>query len=246
MHAAIDRLRKKWSLPAMNWIVAVASARATSASISAGAMRLMNSAVAAALRLWTSSPMLSACAISGFSSIAPVRASTAARVGATTPAMSKISSVRGITASAFECSDPMVNRLFKNVVWTQRANFVEIPTDCPQRDERLGWTGDAQVFCRTAAFNMDVSGFFRKWLKDLAVSHSFTGAVPFWIPGTFRLPFGSSGWGDAATVVPWTSRVTSAGVRPRSARPRCSAASVDVRREASASGRPRPHPYRDW
>ena len=65
----------------------------------------------------------------------------------------------------FECSDPMINQLQSNIVWSQRGNFLDIPTDCPQRDERLGWTGDAQVFIRTAAFNMDVANFFTKWLQ---------------------------------------------------------------------------------
>ena len=104
----------------------------------------------------------------------------------------------------FTCSNPLINQLQENIRWGEKGNFLDIPTDCPQRDERLGWTGDAQVFARTAAFNMDVDRFFRKWLKDVAVSHAFTGAVPFWIPGSIRLPIGSSGWGDAATVVPWT------------------------------------------
>jgi alpha-L-rhamnosidase len=104
----------------------------------------------------------------------------------------------------FSCSNPLVNQLQENIRWGEKGNFLDIPTDCPQRDERVGWTGDAQVFARTAAFNMDVDRFFRKWLKDLAASHSFTGAVPFWIPATVRLPVGSSGWGDAATVIPWT------------------------------------------
>jgi alpha-L-rhamnosidase len=104
----------------------------------------------------------------------------------------------------FTCSNSLINQLQENIRWGEKGNFLDIPTDCPQRDERLGWTGDAQVFARTAAFNMDVGRFFNKWLKDLAVSHSFTGSVPFWIPGTFRLPVGSSGWGDAAIIVPWT------------------------------------------
>jgi alpha-L-rhamnosidase len=104
----------------------------------------------------------------------------------------------------FSCSNPLVNRLQENIRWGEKGNFLDIPTDCPQRDERLGWTGDAQVFARTAAFNMDVDRFFRKWLKDLAVSHSFTGSVPFFLPSTLPLPIGSSGWGDAATVIPWT------------------------------------------
>ncbi len=104
----------------------------------------------------------------------------------------------------FSCSNPLVNQLQENIRWGEKGNFLDIPTDCPQRDERLGWTGDAQVFARTAAFNMDVGRFFRKWLKDLSVSHSFTGAVPFWIPAKLRLPIASSGWGDAAIIVPWT------------------------------------------
>jgi alpha-L-rhamnosidase len=68
---------------------------------------------------------------------------------------------------SFECSNPMVNQLYKNIVWGQRSNFIEVPTDCPQRDERLGWTGDAQIFIRTATYNMDVAAFFTKWLVDL-------------------------------------------------------------------------------
>ena len=71
------------------------------------------------------------------------------------------------SSGAFECSDPMLNQLRSNVYWTQRANFIDIPTDCPQRDERLGWTGDAQVYVRTATLNCDVEPFFTKWLVDL-------------------------------------------------------------------------------
>jgi alpha-L-rhamnosidase len=104
----------------------------------------------------------------------------------------------------FSCSNPLINQLQENIRWGEKGNFLDIPTDCPQRDERLGWTGDAQVFARTAAFNMDVDRFFRKWLKDVAVSHAFTGAVPFFVPAKSLLPISSSGWGDAATVIPWT------------------------------------------
>ena len=68
---------------------------------------------------------------------------------------------------SFECSSPMVNRLYQNIVWTQRANFISVPTDCPQRDERLGWMGDAEAFCRTATYNADVAAFFTKWLVDV-------------------------------------------------------------------------------
>jgi alpha-L-rhamnosidase len=79
-----------------------------------------------------------------------------------------------------------------------------VPTDCPQRDERLGWTGDAQAFCRTAAFNMDVSAFFTKWLKDVAADQNANGAVPFVIPDVLRNNGTSAGWGDVSTIAPWT------------------------------------------
>ena len=82
----------------------------------------------------------------------------------------------------FETSDSMLNQLQHNIVWGQRGNFLDVPTDCPQRDERLGWTGDAQVFARTAAFNMNVSGFFAKWLGDLAADQDPGGSVPWVIP----------------------------------------------------------------
>ena len=71
------------------------------------------------------------------------------------------------STSEFETSSKLINQLQQNIVWGQKGNFLDVPTDCPQRDERLGWTGDAQVFSRTAAFNMDVAAFFSKWLKDL-------------------------------------------------------------------------------
>lgn len=108
----------------------------------------------------------------------------------------------------FECSDPMVNKLYSNVIWGQRGNFLDVPTDCPQRDERLGWTGDANVFCKTAAYNYDVEKFFKKWLKDLRSEQFYNGAVPCVIPNVLRSNpendfFSSSYWGDAACVIPW-------------------------------------------
>ena len=78
----------------------------------------------------------------------------------------------------FSCSDPLINQLQKNIQWSQRGNFIDVPTDCPQRDERLGWTGDAQVFLRTAAFNMEVAGFFSQWLQDLAEAQTARGTIP--------------------------------------------------------------------
>jgi len=107
-----------------------------------------------------------------------------------------------------ETSNGRLNRLQQNIVWSQRGNFLDVPTDCPQRDERLGWTGDAQVFARTAAFNMGVAGFFTKWLRDLASDQRPSGAVPHVVPdalgGDGDANAGAVGWGDAAVVVPWT------------------------------------------
>lgn len=106
---------------------------------------------------------------------------------------------------SFECSNAMINQLQHNIQWGQKGNFLDVPTDCPQRDERLGWTGDAQAFVRTAAYNMDVAGFFTKWLKDLAVDQYADGQVPFVIPDVLRNKSGTSaGWGDVSTIAPWT------------------------------------------
>jgi alpha-L-rhamnosidase len=110
---------------------------------------------------------------------------------------------------SFETSNPMLNQLQHNIVWGQEGNFVDVPTDCPQRDERLGWTGDAQVFAPTAMFLHDSAAFYTKWLKDLALDQEDGGAVPFVIPNalshtTRQGESGAAGWGDAAVVVPWT------------------------------------------
>ncbi|MBG0858673.1 MAG: family 78 glycoside hydrolase catalytic domain, partial [Bacteroidales bacterium] len=112
-------------------------------------------------------------------------------------------------SGTFECSNPLINQLQHNIVWGQKGNFVDVPTDCPQRDERLGWTGDAQAFSRTAAFNFNVSGFFTKWLKDVALDQKPGGEVPDVVPdvlsrqdATTTQP--SAGWGDVAVIVPWT------------------------------------------
>ena len=109
---------------------------------------------------------------------------------------------------SFETSDSLLNRLQQNIVWGQRSNFLDVPTDCPQRDERLGWTGDAQVFASTAAFNMDVSGFFSKWLADAAADQHSSGSLPWVIPDILRGDSlegaGTAGWSDAAVIVPWT------------------------------------------
>lgn len=104
----------------------------------------------------------------------------------------------------FESSNPLINQLQHNIQWGQRGNFLDVPTDCPQRDERLGWTGDAQVFARTATFNFGVHNFFAKWLKDVAADQ-LNGSVPFVVPNVLGPGSGAStGWADAATIVPWT------------------------------------------
>jgi alpha-L-rhamnosidase len=112
-------------------------------------------------------------------------------------------------AGTFECSNPMINQLQHNIQWGQKGNFLDVPTDCPQRDERMGWTGDAQVFARTACFNADVAGFFTKWLADLAADQQSSGAVPHVIPNVLSLgeesgESASAGWADAAVIIPWT------------------------------------------
>jgi alpha-L-rhamnosidase len=109
----------------------------------------------------------------------------------------------------FESSSTLLNQLEHNIIWGQKGNFLDVPTDCPQRDERLGWTGDAQVFARTASFNHDSASFYTKWLKDLALDQEDDGAVPFVIPNilshdTRKGSAASAGWADAAVVVPWT------------------------------------------
>lgn len=111
----------------------------------------------------------------------------------------------------WSCSDPLLEALQRNIVWGQRGNFLSVPTDCPQRDERLGWTGDAQVFASTAAFNYDVTGFMRKWLRDLVDDQRPGGGVPFVAPhlanpddsGLSEEQQSSAGWGDAIVMVPY-------------------------------------------
>jgi alpha-L-rhamnosidase len=111
-------------------------------------------------------------------------------------------------ASSFECSDPVLNRFFQNVTWTQRANFFEVPTDCPQRDERLGWMGDAQIYVRAASYNADVGAFFTKWVQDVREAQTAEGAYPDYAPypmqhGGGGKPYASA-WMDAGILCPWT------------------------------------------
>ncbi len=104
----------------------------------------------------------------------------------------------------FTSSNALINQLQHNIQWGQRGNFLDVPTDCPQRDERLGWTGDAQVFSRTATFNFGVNNFFAKWMKDVALDQQPNGSVPFVVPNVLGPNAGgSAGWADAATIIPW-------------------------------------------
>ena len=107
-------------------------------------------------------------------------------------------------SGSFSCSNPMLNQLHKNIYYTQRANFIDIPTDCPQRDERLGWTGDAQVYIRTATLNTDVQAFFKKWLVDLADGQRADGQFPMVAPAKCAGDDGGPAWADAGVICPWT------------------------------------------
>lgn len=123
--------------------------------------------------------------------------------------------VRGIVlhsdmsrTGSFACSHALLTQLQSNIVWGQKSNFLDIPTDCPQRDERMGWTGDAQVFIRTACFNMNVQGFFRKWMQDVRDAQRENGGIPPVVPKTDFLPHpdadGGPAWADATVICPWT------------------------------------------
>ncbi len=106
----------------------------------------------------------------------------------------------------FSCGDRRINQLYHNVIWGQKSNFLDVPTDCPQRDERLGWTGDAQVFCRTASMNFNTKKFYNKWLADMRLDQTEDGGIwgvcPEWY-GQGRPTRISAAWGDAATIIPW-------------------------------------------
>ncbi|MBN1765276.1 MAG: family 78 glycoside hydrolase catalytic domain [Sedimentisphaerales bacterium] len=114
-----------------------------------------------------------------------------------------LSSDTPVTGS-FACSDPMINQLYSNIRWTQRMNFIDIPTDCPQRDERYGWTGDAQVYINTACYNNDVQSFFTKWLIDLTDAQRDDGQFPRYAPLKVNPTDGGPAWADAGIICPWT------------------------------------------
>lgn len=113
----------------------------------------------------------------------------------------------------FISSNPLVNQLQSNIQWSQRGNFLDIPTDCPQRDERLGWTGDAQVFAKTAAYNYNVASFFTKWLHDLSSEQTEEFGVPHVVPNILGDQEGAAAWSDAATIIPWVMYETYGDVR---------------------------------
>lgn len=113
------------------------------------------------------------------------------------------------TCGSFSCSDERINKLQSNIVWGAKSNFVEIPTDCPQRDERMGWTGDIAVFAPTACFNFNISRFIGKWLKDVRSEQLKTGGIPNTVPvqgygfPTTMPVMAVDFWGDACAMVPW-------------------------------------------
>jgi len=103
----------------------------------------------------------------------------------------------------FACSSPLLNQLMSNILWTQRANLMGVPTDCPQRDERCGWLGDIQVFFQTACFNMDLAGFMTKFVRDIRDGQRDSGAYPHYAPAPYYCGTSSAGWADAGVIVPW-------------------------------------------
>ena len=126
----------------------------------------------------------------------------------------------------FSCSNPLLNQLENNIEWSLRGNFLDIPTDCPQRDERMGWTGDAQIFCRTASFLCNTYAFYRKWLRDVALDQQKTGGgVPHMVPNQLQyfpatqdwlLSQGihsAAAWADVAVILPWTLYLTYGDIR---------------------------------
>jgi len=128
------------------------------------------------------------------------------------PAQPSLDQITGVVihsdmkpTGSFTCSDPLINQLQHNIQWGQKGNFLDVPTDCPQRDERLGWTGDAQVFSMTAAFNFDVAPFYTKWMRDVAADQLPSGLVPHVIPDVLKGGGGSTAWADASIIVPWTN-----------------------------------------
>ena len=148
----------------------------------------------------------------------------------------------------FDCSEPLLNQLQHNIIWGQKGNFVDVPTDCPQRDERLGGTGDAQVFAPTACFNMQAATFYSKWLKDMAADQGEDGRIPNVVPDILH-DGGATGWADAR-YAPWAweylrHHVSGGPVLHRIERPSCVFSVFPVNiwplpESAPRSGHPKP------
>lgn len=152
-------------------------------------------------------------------------------------------------AGSFACSDERINRLQSNIVWGMRGNYLSVPTDCPQRDERMGWMADAQVFAPTALMNADAGPFMRKWLADVRDAQREDGAFSDVSPATFGLNYGSPAWADAGTVVPWAVYEETGDLRVLGRNIDAMAAWVDWC-EAHSTGlirdRDRGNDYGDW
>lgn len=113
-----------------------------------------------------------------------------------------------LRTGCFESSNKLLNKLYENIIWGQKGKFLDVPTDCPQRDEHLGWTGDAQVFCKAASYDFDVKKFFNKWLMDLAQCQGLNALVPVVVPIKYPFLRASSAWGDAAIIIPYQIYLT--------------------------------------
>jgi alpha-L-rhamnosidase len=152
-------------------------------------------------------------------------------------------------AGRFECSDLMLNRLAQNTYWTQRANFIDIPTDCPQRDERLGWMGDAQVYIRAATLHEDVQAFFTKWLVDVDDSQRQDGQYPKMAPVIKGEGDGGPAWADAGVICPWTIYETYGDTRILEKHYQSMARFIEFCKNRSSGGVLPPekfHCYGDW
>lgn len=152
---------------------------------------------------------------------------------------------------SFTSSNATVNQLQHNIEWGLRGNFLDVPTDCPQRDERLGWTGDAQVFFRTASFLRGVNNFFSKWMADLAADQRTDGSVPHVIPNTIGdrgwAEGSSAGWGDVATIIPWNLYLVYGDKRMLEAQYKSMKAWVDyVQRQSTANLWNHGRHFGDW
>ena len=131
--------------------------------------------------------------VTGYPGVPGLDAITGCVIGSDTP-----------PAGSFTCSSPLVNQLQHNIVWGQRGNFLSVPTDCPQRDERLGWMGDAQIFARTATYNRDTAAFYESWMDTVTDGQSAEGGFADVSPRLIDLSDGAPAWGDAGVIVPWT------------------------------------------